>query len=66
MTGVLLLWVLLGLVVVVVAAVVVVLVVRRRATPKFDTYQPGAYNSLETRYEGPGPQHLNLPPGPGQ
>ena len=52
----------LAVLLVVVVAVVVVLVVRRRSTPKFETYQPGVYNSLETRNEGPGTQHLNAGP----
>ena len=61
MTGLALVAALAGLLVVVLA-VVVVLVVRRRSTPKFETYQPGVYNSLEKRYEGPGTQHLNAGP----
>ncbi len=48
-------WVLSGLVAVVVAAVTLYLV-RRRRTPKFDTYQPREYHSIEEAAKGLGPQ----------
>lgn len=46
---------------IIVAAVVVVVgsvvVVRRRRTPRFETYQPGEYHSLEKPYKGPEHEH---------
>lgn len=48
-------WIFVGLVVMA-AAMAVVLLVRRGSAPKFETYRPGEYNSLDEPYKGPGPQ----------
>lgn len=62
MSTMVLAWIAAGLVVLIAAAIVMYVVIRRR-TPRFETYQPGEYHSIEEAATGPGAQHpLSHPP----
>lgn len=63
MSGILLMWVLIGLVAVVAAVVVVLVLARRRSALPYDTYQPGVYNSMEEAPAGPASQRPLAGPG---
>ncbi len=52
------LWISIVVAVAIVLAVgAVVVLVRRRGADRYETYQPGKYNSMDEPYRGPGAQH---------